>query len=145
MKKQSFEDFQIGDNVTSIGRTVSESEIYRYAGLAGSYGELHTNQEVMKQTDYGERLAQGMLALTYLYGFTTMVEWEPKTLALYGIDKVRFLNPLFIGDTVHLEYEVKAKEPRNESSGIVTFDATLKNQDDQPVAVCDWLLLVERE
>lgn len=144
MSKRYFGEFAVGDTTETFGRTVSESEVYRYAGLAGSYSELHTNQAAMEDTPYGERLVQGMLTLTYLYGFTTAMEWDPEVRALYGIDGVRFVNPVFIDDTVHLEVEVTDKEPRDDA-GVVTFACELCKEDGTVATVCDWLLLVARE
>ncbi len=144
MTKRYFEEFEVGDATTTIGRTVSESEVYRYAGLAGSYSELHTNQAAMEETPYGERLVQGPLTLTYLYGFTTMWEWDPEVRALYGIDGVRFVEPVFIDDTVHLEAEVTGTDPRDDA-GVVTFDCQLCKEDGTVATVCDWSLLVGRE
>lgn len=145
MSKRYFEAYEVGDTTTTIGRTVSESEVYRYAGLAGSYSELHTNQAAMEETPYGERLVQGMLTMTYLYGFTTMMDWDPEVRALYGIDGVRFVEPVFIGDTVHLEVEVTDTEPKGDDAGVVTFDCQLCKEDGTAATVCDWLLLIARE
>lgn len=145
MPKQYFEDFDEGDSVESIGRTVSESDVYTFAGLTGSYGELHTNKKYMEDTEYGRRLVQGVLLITYVNGFSTMLEWDPDTVALYGIDKTRFLSPVFIGDTVYLESEVKNKEPRHEDSGLVTFKQKLKKDDGTTAMVCEWKELLHRK
>ena len=144
MTKQYFEDFEEGDSAESIGRTVSESDLYTFAGLTGSYGEIHTNKEHMKDTRFGRRLVQGVLLLTYVNGFSTMLPWEPDTVALYGIDHVRFINPVFLDDTVHLETEVTETEPRDDDTGLVTFKHELLKQDGETAMVCDWKELLHR-
>lgn len=144
MSKEYFEEFAIGDTTRSIGRTVSESDIYQFAGLSGAYGQPHTNKAYMERTEYGRRLAQGILLLTYLTGFTTKMPWDPATIALYGLDHVRFVAPVFIGDTVHLELTVKDREERGDDRGLVRFDARIVTEDGTDACVCDWLLLVER-
>lgn len=145
MLKKYFEDFTVGDSTASIGRTVTEHDVYEFAGLTGSYGEIHTNKAYMEKSGYGHRLVQGVLLLTYINGFSTMLEWEPETIALYGIDSVRFLNAVKIDETVHLEMKLVDKNERNKETGVLTFDATLVKDDGEEAMTCDWKLLVERE
>jgi len=144
MPKRYFEDFEVGDAAESIGRTVSEHDVYAFAGLTGSYGEIHTNKAFMAESAYGHRLVQGVLLLTYLNGFTTMLEWDPDIVALYGLDRVRFLNAVRIGDTVHLEIELEETEERGEDAGLLTFDADLVTEAGDVALTCDWKLLVHR-
>lgn len=144
MPQQYFEDFQVGDSDESIGRTVSEHDVYEFAGLTGSYSEIHTNKAHMEESGYGHRLVQGVLLLTYVNGFSTMLSWDPEMIALYGIDGVRFLSSVQIDDTVHLEMELVEKEVRGEDSGLLVFDTDLVTADGETALTCDWKLLVER-
>lgn len=146
MVKQYYDDFEIGDTTASeTGRTVSESEVYAVAGLEGNYSPLHTNQEYMKETEFGARIAQNSLLITLSNGLSNQTPWNPNTIAAYGRDHIRFIAPVFIGDTLRLEREVVNKEQRSEDSGIVTFKEDLYNQHDEIVFTGEYLLLVERK
>ena len=141
--KTHFEDFAIGDSGESaVARTVSESDVYEIAGLSGSYNQLHTDAEYMKDTDYGRRLVQNTLLIVLMEGLYKRIPgWDPEVVAAYGRDGLRFINPVFIGDTLDLEMEVVEKEPK-EAGGVVTFEQRLYNQDDELVAVGEYLLLL---
>lgn len=130
MVKRYFEDFAIGDTTESkVGRTVSEHDVYTCAGLAGSYGELHTNREAMRETEYGDVLVQGVLLVVLMDGFGKRTEWDPETVAFYGMDGVRFVNPVFIGDTLRMEAEVTGSEDRGAGTGLVTMEEKLVKTD----------------
>lgn len=141
---QRFEEVEIGEQYTSHGRTVSESDVYRYAGLEGHYGELHTNKEKMKDSEYGGRIAHGVLLVVLTNGFMTKLPFHHDVVALYGLDTVRFVEPVFIDDTVHLEAEVVDKEPKGDERGIVTYNCELINQEGDLVMVLKWLYMIRR-
>lgn len=145
MSKQYLEDFEVGDTTTLPGRTISETDIYNFAGLAGSYGEMHTNKEYAETTEYGQLTGQGPLLLVVLSGFMTKIEWSPEAITFYGLDNVRFPAPVLVDDTVRPELTVKETAERNGDSGIITFDVEMYNQRDELVMRCDWLLLVRRD
>jgi acyl dehydratase len=143
MVAKYFEEFNIGDEVESnVARTISESDLYTIAGLSGSYGEIHTNKEYMKETDFGRRLVQNTLLIVIMEGLYKRVPWEPAVIAAYGRDNVRFINPAFIDDTVHLELEVVEKQSRDRG-GVITMEQRLFNQDDELIVKGDYLLLVK--
>jgi acyl dehydratase len=81
-------------------------------------------------------LIQGLMAST---------PWHFNTYALYGFDGIRFVNPVFIGDTVHLEAEVVDKETRDEETGVITVNCELTKEDGTLATVLKWLLLVHRK
>jgi len=139
-----FEEIEIGERHVSHGRTVSESDVYRYAGLEGHYGELHTNKEKMKDSEFGGRIAHGVLLVVLTNGFMTKLPFHHSVVALYGLDTVRFVEPVFIDDTVHLEAEVVDKEPKGDERGIVTYNCELINQDGEVVMVLKWLYMIHR-
>lgn len=141
---RKFEEIEIGEKEISHGRTVSESDVYRYAGLEGHYGELHTNKEKMKDTEYGRRIAHGVLLVVLTNGFMTKLPFHHDVVALYGLDNVRFVNPVFIDDTVHLESEIVDKEVTDEDRGIVTFKCELQKHDGTIAMALNWLSMVRR-
>lgn len=141
---RTFEELEVGETKQSHGRTVSESDVYRFAGLEGHYGELHTNKEYASNTDYGGRIAHGGLLVVLVQGFMAGMRWNYDLHALYGFDRVRFIDPVFIGDTVHLECELVDKEVRNEETGTVTIACELTKSDGTLAMRMDWVALVRR-
>ena len=141
---RTFEELEIGETRESYGRTVSESDVYRFAGLEGHYGELHTNKEYAAETDYGRRIAHGGLLVVLVQGFMASIGWNYDTYALYGFDSVRFIDPVFIGDTVHLESELVDKEIRDDETGVVTIACELRKSDGTLAMAMDWMILVRR-
>ena len=144
-EKRSFEEIEVGEQRTSYGRTVTETDVHGFAGLEGHYGELHTNKEYAKETPYGRRIAHGALNVTLIQGFMASTPWNFRTYALYGFDNIRFINPVFIGDTVHLEAEIVDKEKRDDEAGTITIDCELRKQDGTLATVLKWILLVHRK
>lgn len=146
MVKRYYEDFTVGDSAESpMGRTVSETDVYTQAGLAGSYNPIHTDSEYMAETDYGRRLVQNTLLITIASGLNRRLPWEPELVAVYGREGIRYVAPVFIGDTLHLASEVVDKREQDEQCGIVAFEERLYNQDDDLVVTGKTLRLLERE
>ncbi len=131
MEKEYFEDYLIGEKFRSSGRTVTESDIVNFAGFSGDWHELHTNLDYAEKSIFGERIAHGMLvlALGSALGLRIGSVVTPKYfIAFYGMDKVRFVNPVKIGDTLHMELEtIEAKEKDNQK-GVITTESHIVNQ-----------------
>lgn len=145
MAKRYYEDFEPGDRAESpMGRTISESDVYTQAGLAGSYNPIHTDSEYMAGTDYGRRLVQNTLLITVTSGLNRRLPWEPELIAVYGREDIRFVDPVFIGDTVRLESEVVDKRERDDDTGVVSFEERLYKQDDTLAVTGTTLRLLER-
>ncbi len=145
MPESYFEEFEVGDSTESkVARTISESDVYEVAGLSGSYGELHTNKEYMKKTEFGQPLVQNTLLIVIMEGLFKRVKWEPAIIAAYGRDNLRFINPVFIDDTVNLEMEIVDKE-RRDSGGVITMEQRLFKQNDDLAVKGEYLLLVESQ
>lgn len=145
MPKRYFEEFEVGDTTESpVARTISESDVYDVAGLSGSYGELHTNKEYMKDTQFGRPLVQNTLLIVIMEGLFKRVPWDPATIAAYGRDNLRFIEPVFIDDTVDLELEIVEKD-RRDSGGVVTMEQRLFKQTGDLVVKGEYLLLVDTQ
>ncbi len=144
MGKQYFEDYSMGEKLVTPGRTVTETDIILFAGITGDWHQLHTDVTYAKNTDFGERIAHGMLvfaigsALAIRLGqFVVM----PKSfIAAYGTDKLRFPAATKIGDTIHLEMEVVDLIGKTDTMGIVSWQGQVKNQDN--VVVCSYITKV---
>jgi 3-hydroxybutyryl-CoA dehydratase len=131
-----FEDFIVDNVSTSRGRTITEADIVNFAGLSGDFVELHMNAEFAAKGPFGKRIAHGALIFSISTGLSVQLDQITDTvIAFYGVDKLRFVRPVFIGDTVHVTKKVTSKEPKGEGRGVVTFETTVVNQNGEPVIV----------
>ncbi len=140
-----FEDFRVGDKIVTRGRTITETDIVNFAALSGDWHPLHTNIEYAKRTQFGERIAHGMLVLTLASGLISPEHLlHMAFIAFYGMDEVRFTAPTRIGDTIHVELEVMDKQDKDEHSGVISFRESTKNQKGENVALSMIKLLIAR-
>ena len=140
-----YEDFETSDPVTSRGRTVTEADIVAFAGLTGDFVELHTNEEFAKQTTFGRRIAHGALVFGMSVGLVTRMNLLDDTLlAFSGVDKLRFVAPVFIGDTIHVSKRVLTRKEMGAERGTVVFETRVLNQRDELVLVYHDKLLLKR-
>ena len=140
-----YEDFVTGGVHESRGRTVTEADIVNFAGLSGDFVELHTNEEFARQSPFGRRIAHGALIFSISTGLMTQMNLINDTvLAFYGLDKLRFTGPVFIGDTVRVTKRVIEMKPKDDARGLVTFETQVLNQHNEPVIVYTDKLLVKR-
>ena len=111
MTTDAFEALPIGKKV-SVRKTVSESDVYLFAGITGDLGPNHVDEEYMRGTRYGRRIAHGALAIGLMSNASTKIlDGLPGTIVSYGYDRVRFPAPLFMGDTVTVTYEIVDRDP----------------------------------
>ena len=141
-----FEDFAVGRESVTRGRTITEADVVNFAGLSGDFIELHVNEEFAKASPFGRRIAHGALVFSVATGLMTqMGEIGDTVIAFYGIDKLRFTKPVFIGDTIHATKKVTAAEEKGPGRGLVTFDTAVWNQRGEAVLVySDKLMLKAR-
>jgi len=143
------ENFEVGDKAVSPGRTVTEADIVMFAGLSGDWSALHTNVEVMKGSPFGQRIAHGLLTLSIASGLALRTRGRPPPaiVAFLGMDKVRFENPVSIGDTITVETEVIEARPSKSipDAGILKFRNTVRNQHNENTATWETALLVRRK
>jgi 3-hydroxybutyryl-CoA dehydratase len=139
------ENFYVNPGLeVSFAKTVGESDVYLFAGITGDLSSNHVNDQVMRQSKYGRRIAHGALLVGFMSaGSTRMIETyggaaEGKATAVsLGYDRVRFLAPVFIGDTVNVSYRVtKIEQERDRSYG----EISVTNQDGMQVAVAEHIL-----
>jgi acyl dehydratase len=143
MPDRYFDEIEIGQRWVTKGRTITEADVVNFAYLSSDWHSIHTDQEYAAQTSFGQRIAHGFLVFSISTG---MVPANRETvLALYGLDRVRFTAPVFIGDTVHLEMEAIEKKERDDGTGVVGFDYRMVNQDDKPVIVCNYKLWMKKK
>ena len=139
---QYFNDFQIGDKTVTRARTITEADIINFASLSGDWNRLHTDIEFASTGPFGERIAHGMLVLSVASGLMPLDEMA--IVAFYGMDKVRFLSPTKIGDTLHVEMEVIDKQDKGEHNGIISINQLIKNHRNEDVAITIMKLLIAK-
>ena len=143
-QKIHFEDYQTGSSRTTIGRTITEADIVLHAGQTGDFFPHHMDAEWCKTQDFKQRIAHGTLIFSVAVGMTASVINE--VAMTYGYDKLRFIKPVFIGDTIKVKLSIKEKkEHRKPGFGIVTEFIEVFNQHNEIVMVCDHLLLVQKK
>ncbi|MCM3584189.1 MaoC family dehydratase N-terminal domain-containing protein [Mesobacillus maritimus] len=126
MYDKYFEYFEIGERWKSRGRTITETDLVMFSALTGDYYPLHTDIEYAKNTPFKQRIAHGMLVLSFATGLTKM---DPDIIvANYGIDKLRFIKPVFIHDTIHVELEVLDLQDKGNGTGVVKVKQTTVKQ-----------------
>jgi len=141
-----FEDFHVDSVFETRGRTITEADLVNFAGLSGDFIELHTNEEYARQSPFGRRIAHGALIFSISTGLMTQMNLVNGTvLAFYGVDKLRFTKPVFIGDTVRVTKRVTEVHARDADRGVVTFETTVMNQNGERVIVYLDKLLVKRK
>lgn len=145
-EKSCLEGFKVGDKAVSPGRTITEADIVMFAGISGDWTELHTNAEYMKNSPFGQRIAHGMLTLSIASGLALRIKERQtmEVLAFLGMDNVRFVAPVFIGDTIIVESEIVEARPSKSrpDAGILRFKNTVKNQRDEVVVTWETALMV---
>ena len=133
---------KIGDKV-SFAKTVGETDIYLFAGITGDFSVNHVNEQYMAGSKYGRRIAHGALIIGYMSTCSTLMidqcrgTARDETPVSLGYDKVRFLGPVFIGDTVTLTYTIAEVDPQKRQS---LADIRATNQDGTLVAVARHIL-----
>jgi len=138
-----FEEFEIGERYVSRGRTITETYLVNFSGLSGDWYPLHTDVEYAKQTPFKQRIAHGMWVLSIGTGLWNL---QPGfVVAFYGMDRVRFVNPTIIGDTIHVESEVIEKTDKGEKGGVVTFRQEIKKQTGEVVVSALKKILVAKK
>ena len=140
-----FEEFEVGQTVTSAGRTVTEADVVGFAALSGDWTTIHTDAVYAAQEPFGQRVAHGMLVLSIAVALATRLGFmEGTVLAFREIDEWKFGLPVFFGDTVRVRVTVSETKAMDRlGGGLVTFRVRILNQDDQVVQRGTWGVLVK--
>lgn len=122
----------------SMRRTVSETDIYLFAGVSGDFHPNHVDEDYMRQTRYGRRIAHGALMVALMSGASTkMITGLPGTIVSYGFERVRFIKPVYMGDTVTVTYEIVDVQ---RDAGKTFASVTCSNQRDEIVAAATHIM-----
>lgn len=142
--EQFFEDYALGATRRTTGRTITEADIVLHAGQTGDFFPHHMDAAWCATQDFGQRIAHGTLVFSVGIGLTATVI-NPRAMS-YGYDRLRFVKPVFIGDTLYAQVAIsdKREHPKRAGHGIVVEAVTITNQRQETVLACEHLHIVER-
>lgn len=142
--KKYFEEFEINDIRHTKGRTVTETDIVIHAGQSGDFFPHHVDEEWCKTQPFKKRIAHGTLVFTIAIGLTA--DFVNEVSMTYGYERLRFIKPVFIGDTLTVTVTVKEKkEYKKPDKGLITELVEAFNQNNDLVMLCEHLLLVNKK
>jgi len=147
--RRHFEDLQIGESLLTHRRTVGEADLVNFGGISGDYFYMHFDDEAAKASPFGQRIAHGYFVLSAAAGLFVSPAPGP-VLANYGLDTLRFVKPVGIGDTIQARLTCKRKIDRDrkdangQGQGVVAWDVEVSNQKGELVASYDILTLVAK-
>jgi acyl dehydratase len=132
MFARAFDELTVGERFTTRGRTVTEADVVSFAALTGDWHPQHADAVWAADSQFGERIAHGMLVLSFAVG---LVPLDPQRIvALRRVSDAVFKRPVLLGDTIHVEGRVDAVSPVDETVGLASCLWTVVNQDRKTVA-----------
>jgi len=139
-----FEEYEVGQSITSQGRTVTEADVVAFAALSGDWNPMHTDAEFAAEHPFGQRVAHGLLVLSIASGLAVRLGFlEETVLAFREIGEWKFSLPVYFGDTVRVRATVNQTKPMPRlGGGLVTLKVQILNQDDKVVQRGTWGVLV---
>src|SRR5262250_1457628 len=133
----SYDDLHVGMSFRSPGRTITDADLVAFAGLTGDFSELHTSDVYARNSQFGRRVAHGMLGLAYAHGlmWARTGELRKTAIAFLGINEWKFTGPIFVGDTLFVNYRIaELRDSKSKpTQAIAVFDVEVVTQDDQVV------------
>jgi 3-hydroxybutyryl-CoA dehydratase len=138
-----FEDFQEGMELETRGRTVTEADVVHFAGLSGDFNPMHTDATYGATTQFGQRVAHGLLGLSIASGLSYQMGFLEGTVLAWTSLEWKFREPVFIGDTLRVKVKItKLRAMRAAGGGFVSFDVKVVNQNDKVTQKGEWTVLV---
>lgn len=142
-KIEYFEDYSVGAQRKTSGRTITETDVILHAGHSGDFFPHHVDAEFARKTSFGERIAHGTMTFTIGIGLTA-TQINPVAFT-YGYERLRFPKPVFIGDTIYTRVTIKAKEEdaKRPGFGRVVEACEVINHRGDVVLYCEHILIVQ--
>ena len=139
-----FEDIEIGESRTTFGRTITETDFVTHAGHTGDFFPHHMDAVFMADSEFGQRIAHGTMVFAIGIGLTATVI-NPVAFS-YGYDRLRFIRPVFIGDTIRTRVTAARKEddPKRTDHGRLFEKVEVLNQDDRTVLACEHIYIIQK-
>ncbi|MEQ8240851.1 MAG: MaoC/PaaZ C-terminal domain-containing protein [Cyclobacteriaceae bacterium] len=142
--KKYYEEFEIGSLRETFGRTITESDFVIHAGQTGDFFPHHMDAEWCKTQPFKQRIAHGTLIFSVAIGMTA--SFINEVAMTYGYERLRFIKPVFIGDTIKVKVSIKdMKDFKKPGYGLVTELVEVFNQKQELVMLCEHLLLTEKK
>lgn len=140
-----FEEYDMDEIRVSTGRTITETDIVMHAGQTGDFYPHHMDAEFCKTTPFGQRIAHG--TLIFSVGVGMQADFINPVAFSYGYDRLRFIKPVFIGDTITTKVSISKKQdsPKYDDKGLVYEKLEITNQRDELVLVCEHILMVDKK
>ena len=129
-----FDEIEVGDTQVTRGRTITETDVVNWCMFTGDWFLLHTDVVVSSESMFGQRIAPGLMVQAIAGGLLLPADTR-SVIANYGMDRLRFPVPTFIGDTIHVELEIIEKEQRD-VGGLAHIEWRVLNQNDTLVLTC---------
>jgi oxepin-CoA hydrolase/3-oxo-5,6-dehydrosuberyl-CoA semialdehyde dehydrogenase len=147
--RKHFEELSVGDTLFTHRRTVTEADLVNFAGLSGDHFYAHTDDLAASRSLFERRVAHGYFVVSAAAGLF-VDPGEGPVLANYGLESLRFVKPVYPGDTIQVRLTVKQKIAKETPAGgvpqgVVAWDVEVTNQTDEPVAVYTILTLVKKK
>ena len=144
----TYADLRVGMAFRSPGRTITDADLVAFAGLTGDYSELHTSDVYARASQFGRRIAHGMLGLAYAHGlmWARTGELRETAIAFLGINDWKFTGPIFVGDTIFVNYSIaELRDSKSKpTQAIAVFEVEVVTQDDRVVQRGRKALLVSK-
>ena len=142
-KTEYFEDYTVGAERNTSGRTITETDVVVHAGHSADFFPHHMDAEFARTTAFGQRIAHGTMTFAIGIGLTAS-QINPVAFS-YGYDRLRFPKPVFIGDTIHTRVTIKSKEEdaKRPGFGRVVEACEVVNQRGDVVLYCEHILIVQ--
>lgn len=139
-----FEEFEVGQQIVTMARTVTETDVVTFAGLSGDFNQIHTDAAYAASTPFGQRIAHGLCVMAIASGLVTQTGvMEGTVLAFREVAEWKFSKPVFFGDTVHVEAEVVETKPYPRlNGGAVTIKLNVLNQSGDVAQSGRWSVLM---
>ena len=147
--RKTFDELRVGDSLITARRTVTEADVVNFAGISGDFFYAHMDDIAARESLFERRVAHGYFVLSAAAGL--FVDPAPgPVLANYGLESLRFVKPVYPGDTIQATLTVKQKTAKEKkegqvAQGVVAWDVEVKNQNGELVAIYTILTLVRRE
>ncbi len=138
-----FEEFEAGQQMVTRGRTITESDLVQFGTLTGDFNPMHFDADYMAGHMLGQRVAHGMLTVSYGIGQAYQLGFMEQTVLSFRAIEMKFSAPVYIGDTIHVELTVgECKEAKRLGGGLVTLAVRIVNQAGKAVQKGTWTVLV---
>lgn len=142
----TYEEFELGAVFETQARTITETDVVRFAGLSGDFNPIHTDAETARKGPFGERIAHGMLTVAIATGMANMTGLMAGTTIALLEQNIKYTGAVKFGDTVRLQMEViEKRETSKPDRGIVKLAARVHNQRNEMVVDMIWTQLMQRQ